>query len=53
MTVQLLTLMVLLVAFGAEIGWLMAEPPASLRSLGRGGVTPELPARRGADISIG
>ena len=29
MTVPLLTLMVLLVAFGAEVGWLMAEPPAS------------------------
>jgi hypothetical protein len=27
--VPLLTLMVLIVAFGAEIGWLMAEPPAA------------------------
>ena len=24
-----LTLMVLIVAFGVEVGWLMAEPPAS------------------------
>jgi hypothetical protein len=29
MTVPLLTLMVLIVAFGAEVGWLLAEPPAS------------------------
>jgi hypothetical protein len=26
MTVPILTLMVLVVAFGAEVGWLMAEP---------------------------
>jgi hypothetical protein len=26
MTVPLLTLMVLIIAFGAEIGWLMVEP---------------------------
>jgi hypothetical protein len=26
MTVSLLTLMVLIVAFGAEVGWLMADP---------------------------
>ena len=29
MTVPLLILMVLIVTFGAEVGWLMAEPPAS------------------------
>jgi hypothetical protein len=29
MTVSLVTLMVLIVAFGVEVGWLMAEPPAS------------------------
>ena len=29
MTVAVLTLMVLIVAFGAEVGWLMAEPPTS------------------------
>jgi hypothetical protein len=29
MTVPVLTLMVLLVAFAAEVGWRMAEPPAS------------------------
>jgi hypothetical protein len=27
MTVPLLTLMVQIVAFGVEVGWLMAEPP--------------------------
>jgi hypothetical protein len=29
MALSLLTLLVLLVAFGAEVGWLMAEPPVS------------------------
>jgi hypothetical protein len=29
MTVAVLTLMVLIVAFGAEVGWLMVDPPAS------------------------
>jgi hypothetical protein len=29
MTAAVLTLMVLIVAFGVEVGWLMAEPPAS------------------------
>jgi hypothetical protein len=29
MAVSLLTLMVLIVAFGAEVGWLMADPPVS------------------------
>jgi hypothetical protein len=29
MTVPLLTMMVLIAVFGAEVGWLMAEPPAS------------------------
>jgi hypothetical protein len=29
MTVAVLTLMVLIAAFGVEVGWLMAEPPAS------------------------
>jgi hypothetical protein len=28
MTVSLATLLVLIVAFAAEVGWLMAEPPA-------------------------
>jgi hypothetical protein len=28
MTVPLFTLMVLIVAFGAEVGWLMVDPPA-------------------------
>jgi hypothetical protein len=29
MTVPPLILMVLIIAFGAEVGWLMADPPAS------------------------
>jgi hypothetical protein len=29
MNVPLLTLMVLIIAFGAEVGWLMADPPVS------------------------
>ena len=29
MTGSLVTLLVLIIAFGAEVGWLMADPPAS------------------------
>jgi hypothetical protein len=29
MTVPLLTMMVLIIAFGAEVAWLLAEPPVS------------------------
>jgi hypothetical protein len=29
MTAAVLTLMVLIVAFGAEVGWLVVDPPAS------------------------
>jgi Flp pilus assembly protein TadG len=29
MTAAVLTLMMLIVAFGVEFGWLMADPPAS------------------------
>jgi hypothetical protein len=29
MTAAVLTLMMLIVAFGVEVGWLMADPPAS------------------------
>jgi hypothetical protein len=29
MIVPLITMMVLLIAFGAEVGWLMADPPVS------------------------
>jgi hypothetical protein len=29
MTLSLATLLVLIIAFGAEVGWLLAEPPAS------------------------
>jgi hypothetical protein len=32
MTVPLLTLMVLIVAFGAEVGWLVADPPTQSRA---------------------
>jgi hypothetical protein len=28
MTAAMLTLMVVIVAFGAEVGWLMVDPPA-------------------------
>jgi hypothetical protein len=28
-TAAVLTLMMLIVAFGVEVGWLMADPPAS------------------------
>jgi hypothetical protein len=28
-TIAVLTLMVLIVAFGAEVGWLVVDPPAS------------------------
>jgi hypothetical protein len=40
MTVSLATLLVLIVAFGAEVGWLMAEPLLDPREIsGREGIS--------------